>query len=238
MGEGCPVRKLIYVPILHTDVDLGSLAGTLTQQAKAVMGEGNWQRHQEVIRRYWQELASYWTRQEVAGVKIYQDAMAVDGNVGAKIVTDLAAQGSINYVLLTQLLDRGAVLMQTENAALLREEYLLTKNLAQKTSLWGRMWGLLRYTTRTKQLLRQRDRSIGQRINESLREAETGICFLGASHQMLPYLAQDISVIALKDPQKVQAYQTYIQRFRSKQAQQAIVELGAYLMAPIGNEVG
>ncbi len=224
------MRRLIYVPILHTDVDLGSLAGAMAAQAKAVMGESNWQRHQDVVRLYWQEIANYWLGQEVAGVKIFQDAMAADGSVGAKIVDELAEKGSMNYVLLKQLIDKGAFLMPTEDAGLLREEYLLTKNLAQKTSLPGRLWGLLRYTMQKTQLLQRRDSYIGRRINASLQEGETGICFLGASHLMVTHLAKDITVIALKDPQKVQAY---AQRFRSKRWEREVVELGTYLTAPI-----
>jgi hypothetical protein len=39
---------------------------------------------------------------------------------------------------------------------------------------------------------------IAHRINDTLGEGETGILFIGASHEILPLLSKDIEVITVK----------------------------------------
>jgi hypothetical protein len=170
---------------------------------------------------------------DVAGIKIFQDAMAADGEVGKKIVQSLAKDGSINHQIIEQLLERGAKLSKTEDAALLKEEYFLTKELAEKKSDSFRC--LAHYKEQKDRLLKARDAYISKRINESLKEGETGVCFLGAYHQILSHVARDIDVSALKDPEKVRAYS---QKYSSKQWEGEVNRLGRYLIAPIQTEAG
>ncbi len=188
MGERLYMRRLIYVPIIHTDPDLGSLVEGIEERARAVVGDNNWEKHKEVVRLYWQEIADYWQGKNVSGFKIFQDGMPVSGVVGKNIVQSLANEGSINHKIIEQLLDKGAELIQTEDPDPLKS------------------------------------------INESLEEGETGICFLGAYHQVLPHLPKDIEVITLKDPEKVRAY---YQKLTSNQSEGEVDRLGSYLAAPI-----
>ncbi len=227
------MRKLLYVPIIHNEADLGSLAKGIEERARAVIGASSWQKHKEIVRLYWQAIARYWDEKDVAGIKIFQDAMVADGEVGKKIVQSLAKDGSINHQIIEQLLERGATLIKTEDAALLKEEYFLTKELAEKKSDSFRC--LSHYKEQKDRLLKARDGYISKRINESLEEGKTGVCFLGAYHQIIPTLARDIDVIALKDPEKVRAY---AQKYISKQWEGEANRLGRYLIAPIQIEAG
>lgn len=229
------MRRLIYVPIIHTEPDLGQLVEGIEERAKAVVGDSNWQRHKEVVRLYWQEIARYWEREDVAGFKIFQDGMPVDGVVGENIVKSLADEGSVNHKLIERLLENGAVLVKTENPDLLKEEYMLTKELVQRKSLLGSLEALFRYRRRKDSLLKARDMYITKSIAESLAEGETGVCFLGAYHQVLPYLPADIEVIALKDPKKVKAY---YQNLTSNKSEETVEQPGSYLSMPIKIEVG
>lgn len=237
------MRRLLYVPILHTEADFGSLAEGIEERSKAVVGANHWQAHKEVIHLYWQEIARYWQGKDVTGFKIFQDAMPVDGSVGEKIVQSLASDGSINHKIVAYLIEHGAVLMKTEDAELLKEEYFLTKSLAQKRSLLGSLWALARYRFRKNRLLRARDSYMSKRIDESLQEGETGICFLGASHEVVRRLSGDIKVIALKDPQKVREYTQKIARRRVRSGVsdaskliEGLNTLGHYLTMPIEEE--
>jgi hypothetical protein len=224
------MRRLIYVPIIHTGPDFGTLAAGIEGQASAVVSSHNWQKHKEVVNLYWQAIASYWKSANAAGYKIFQDGMPVDGITGKNIVKDLAAQGSINHQIIEQLLEQGADLVQTEDPRLLKEEYLLTSALIKRKSFLDTLLALFRYKWRKGRLLKARDTYIIKSINTNLRDGETGICFLGASHQVLSGLARDIEVITLKDPAKVRAYS---QKFTSKKGEDEVNRLGSYLTMPI-----
>ena len=97
------MRKLIYVPIIHTDPDMGSLAPEMEKWANEIVGGENWRNHQGVVNLYWHQLAGYWENKKVPGVKIFQDGMAADGAVGKRILKELAQKGSINYQIIEQI---------------------------------------------------------------------------------------------------------------------------------------
>lgn len=229
------MRRLIYVPIIHTGPDLGTLAAGIEGQASTVVSSHTWQKHKEVVNLYWQVIASYWKSAHAAGFKIFQDGMPVDGITGKNIVKDLAAQGSINHQIIEQLLEQGAELVQTESPTLLKQEYLLTGALLKKKSPGGSLLALFRYKWHKGRLLKARDAYIIKSINAKLRDGETGICFLGASHQILTGIARDIEVITLKDPAKVRAYS---QKFSSKKGEVEVNRLGSYLTTPIETTQG
>lgn len=226
-------RKLIYVPIIHTAVDLGGLAEDIAQRTQAIVGQSNWQRHIEVVRLYWQAIADYWERKTVA--KIFQDGMPANGTMGESIVKEVASKGSINYKIVEQLMEKGAMLIKTESPELLREEYELQRELARSQSLLGSIGALVKYRRRKDKLLEARDKYISTRINLSLAEGETGVCFLGAYHQILPHIAKDIAVTTLKDPQKVREYS---EKLASSKWEEDVNRLGEYLMAPINMTSG
>jgi hypothetical protein len=224
------MRRLIYVPIIHLEADLGELAAEIEERAEAIVGRESWQRHQEVVRLYWRRIAEYWEQREVAGLKIFQDTMMINGVVGMDMVQHLASSGSMNYQLVDRLLARGARLVKTEDPLLLREEYTLTRKLAEKQSLVASLQALLRYKWQKGRLLEARDTYIASSIEKNLAEGETGVCFLGAQHQVVESLPADLQVTFLKDPQKVKAYtQKYLQKKWETQARQ----LAEYLIAPV-----
>jgi hypothetical protein len=224
------MRRLIYVPIIHLEADLGGLAAEIEERAEALVGKESWQRHQEVVRLYWCRIAEYWQRTDVAGFKIFQDTMMINGVVGMDMVQNLASSGSMNYKLVDQMLARGARLVKTEDPLLLREEYTLTRKLAEKQSLVASLQTLLRYKWQKGRLLQARDAYIASSIDRNIAEHETGVCFLGAQHQVVESLPADIQVTFLKDPQKVKAY---TQKYLQKKWEMEALQLAEYLMAPV-----
>jgi hypothetical protein len=212
------------------EADLGGLADDIAQRTRAMVGLRNWQKHTEVVRLYWQAIASYWKEKKVSGFKIFQDGMPADGEVGKNIVMEVANKGSVNYKVIELLMKKGAVLVKTEAPELLREEYLLNQELTKRTSFFRSLIVVVKYRWRKGKLLKERDRYIVTRIDENLAEGETGICFLGAYHQILHNLPKDIEVITLKDPQKVSEYS---QKFASGKSEDDVNSLGEYLIAPI-----
>lgn len=185
-------RLLIYVPIIHGEADLGTLARSLRRLTVRNADRRAWKHSRDVIDQMWAELqrtvASWelpWER-----VRLYQDGLPVCERE-AEIVRTLASAGSQNHQLLVSLMDRGATLMGTESPDLLVEEYrLVQRRLAARDPSAADRGA----PEQSRALLVRRDRYIAARINKSLRPGEIGLLFLGMLHSVEQYLAQDITV--------------------------------------------
>lgn len=217
------MRRLLYVPVIHQEADLGSLGPALDRASAALYGEARWAQHKDTVDRFWQAIEEALRPLEGASLKIYQDGLVAEGEMGQKIVAEAARRGSRNHQIVLDLLRRGAELRLTEDVALLLEERQRLLDLAQPPS------------TPTgppppPPLTEERDRFVARRINDTLREGETGILFMGAYHDIPAHLAQDIVIKALKGQDKVRAY------FQELLAEGNEVRLGllaGYLAAPV-----
>jgi hypothetical protein len=181
-------RRLFYVPIVHTQEDLGSLAGQAQAQTTARLGAAAWEMKQRAGAEYWERVARWVDAlpAELPTFRLYQDGLPVCDNE-ARIVAELAAKGSRNYRLLDQLMQRGATLMGTESPSLLREEYELVQQLLTA--------GGPNPPRSSGALLARRDGFIALRIAQTLLPGETGILFIGALHKVAPLLPGDITVV-------------------------------------------
>ena len=178
------MRTLIYVPIIHTNADLGSLSSEIAERGIAAVGKETWARHQETVAGFWRAVREYCDGIQAMGVKIYQDGMVADGRLGRRIVEDTAAAGSPNYQLVLNLLDRGACLVKTEKFDLVKREYDKLMAMARAKTMGSRLIAVARYKLIKTILLRRRDAFIAGRIEETLQPGETGILFIGALHKV------------------------------------------------------
>lgn len=194
-ASGKAERTLIYIPIIHTEADMGALGRSVRRATVQRLGRHAWERNVDVIGRMWEEI-----RRAAEGwdlpwekVRLYQDGLPRCGRE-AEIVRDLAGAGSPNHQLLLSLMKRGATLMGTESPDLLVEEYRLVREIlaARNPEEAARLEA--RHEGRSRSLLGQRDQYIAGRINESLCAGETGLLFLGMLHSLDPWLAKDIRV--------------------------------------------
>ena len=179
------MRTLIYVPIVHAEADMGSMAEELKQRFEAAYGPGKWAARQPSVRAMWQGIRSRvlalpipWRR-----ARVYQDGLPVC-NHEIEIVRDVAAKGSENYALLLELMARGAALMGTEDPALMVREYRRIQALALACRREVTGEELLALKREGEELLRQRDAFIARRVETTLLEGETGILFLGLLHRV------------------------------------------------------
>ncbi|MDP1760429.1 MAG: hypothetical protein Q8L01_03235, partial [Candidatus Woesebacteria bacterium] len=97
------------------------------------------------------------------------------------------------------------------------------------------IFALFKYKFRKNGLLSARDSYIAKQINQNLKEEETGICFLGAYHDVLSKLASDIKIVLVKDPNKVKVY---YQRLTNGETRGVINDLARCLTAPIKIRLG
>jgi hypothetical protein len=165
------VRKLYLVPIIHMSADMGSLASALDERATAELGRELWQRHKQVVSGFWDSIARFFDSLDISGSKVYQDGLITDGLDGLIIIREGIAQGSKNYEIIAKLMERGAVLVRTEDLALVRQEHTYITKIARSKSLKEKEVAGLRYKLVKGKLLMQRDDFIAQRVNETLREA-------------------------------------------------------------------
>ena len=74
-------RKLIWVPVVHTEADFGKMNKLVRQAYVKRMGQAKWERHVKDIREFWTKV------QEVIGnlrlawerVRLYQDGLPNSG---------------------------------------------------------------------------------------------------------------------------------------------------------------
>ncbi len=190
-------RKLIYIPIIHTESDMGTLSQSVRLATLRRVGLADWRRKVNLIDQLWTEIEKVITNLSLSygKVRLYQDGLPVCGRE-VEIVRDVASTGSRNYHLLLYLMEKGAQIMGTESPELLVEEYEVTKQLlaaGTKSKTEGVFGEGLRRPLMDS-LLKRRDQYIAERINTTLGSGETGILFLGRLHSLGNRLDKDIRI--------------------------------------------
>jgi len=225
------MRTLIYVPVIHTSADLGSMAKDISKRGIRYIGEEIWTKHRKTVEGFWDAISDYFDSLDVKGMKIYQDGMVGEGEVGKKIVEDTAKAGSKNYQLVAKLLERGAFLVKTEDFKFVKQEYDRLLAITRAKSILRKVMAFLKYKLVKTILLNKRDAFIAKRIDETLRSGEKGILFIGAFHKIKNRLPKNIQVREIKDTDKVRRYQRLLP-FHNKYRKQ-FDELGKYIISEV-----
>lgn len=190
------MRSLIYVPIVHSKADLGALGQAAAEHTAGVIEAGLIEQRRDSIEAMWAVIRSKVLAMPLnwPTVRIYQDGLPICGHEHA-IVRDLAAAGSHNHGLLAELLERGAMLMGTEEPPLLIREYKRVQRLialAQQPAPDSRE--ILAIRREGEELLVQRDASIAGRIRSTLAEGEQGVLFIGLLHRVDELIADEVHI--------------------------------------------
>lgn len=225
------MRTLIYVPVIHTSADLGSMAKDISKRGIRDLGEEIWTKHRKTVEGFWDAISRYFDSLDVKGMKVYQDGMVGEGEVGRKIVEDTAKAGSKNYQLVAKLLERGAVLIKTEDFELVKQEYDRLLAITQAGSIIQKIIAFIKYKLVKSILLNKRDAFIAKRIDETLEPDEKGILFIGAFHKIKNRLPESIQVREIKNIDKVRRYQRLLP-FHNKYRRR-FDELGSYIVSDV-----
>ncbi len=210
---------------------MGSVSANIDEKGMALCSDENWKRHKETVASLWDSISNYLDALEVNGLKIYQDGLVADGELGMKIIQDGVSKGSKNYEIISRLIQRGARIIKTEDLSIIMKEYNHVIKMAQAKSFPERLIASLKYKFEKSTLLKERDEYIARQINETLGEGEIGIIFIGAQHDIIPRLSRDIEVLELKERKELQRYQRTLLYARRKKAQ--FEELAKYLSSSI-----
>ena len=187
------MRHLVYVPILHTTSDMGTLAGSMKETYIRKFGEKKWKEHVRAIDEMWKGI-----RQRIRQmnfpynkVKVYQDGLPICG-MEKRIIDDLAKKGSPNHKLVLWMMRRGATLVGTEDPPLLIAEYNHIRGIAQAKTHQEREKRVHEFENESALLLKKRDEKICNRIDSTLMKGETGVLFIGLAHRVDELLPKDI----------------------------------------------
>lgn len=225
------MRTLIYVPVIHTSADLGSMAKDVAKRGIRDLGQELWEKHRKTVEGFWDVVSNYFDSIDVKDMKIYQDGMVAEEEIGKKIVEDTAKAGSKNYRIILKLLDRGAVLVKTEDFKLVKKEYDRLLAIIQAKSITKKIIACIKYKLVKGILINRRDNFIANRIEQTLKTDEKAILFIGAFHNIKKRLSEDILIKEVKDAAKVKAYQKLLP-FYNKNGKQ-FDELGKYLVSEL-----
>lgn len=177
-------RTLIYVPIIHSQGDMGSLGQHLPADlARHRVAQVHWVESQQRVRA----LGLDWP-----AVKVYQDGLP---DAPREMLEEILANVlSPNYDLLRWLVAQGAELIGTESPALMKEEYDLLRAVLTARDATTRARARRVYAKRAAALLAERDDYIARRIAETLLPGESGLLFVGQAHRVAEHLPTDIAV--------------------------------------------
>lgn len=181
------MRRLVHIPIVHAEADLGPASGAVRQAYLDKGGEAAWNNSRSALARFWRAIEAATGRIAIGDPppRLYQDGLPVCG-FEARIVADLAGQGGANYRILAKLAARGARIEGTEDPDLLRQEYELIMAGSKDEAV-------------LRDLLERRDGFIALRIDRTLQLGETGLLFLGALHRVVERLPRTIHVCSLSE---------------------------------------
>jgi len=182
------MRNLYIFPIIHTDIELGSYGPVYRKYFIRKNGLAAWKRKWASVQHLWDSIETIILKMDLdyQKLRIYQDSLSVEMRADV-MVSEMTARGSRNYSVINSLLKKGAQIMGTENSVYLLEQYSRLQ-LGSETSIPPR---------RDKELLKKRDAFIAQRIEATLRDNETGLLFIGAEHDICPYLSPNIKTSIL-----------------------------------------
>ena len=228
------MRRLLYVPLVHEEADMGSVGPALERTGALAVGECRWSLHRSVVSRYWESVRTYLLGLDCTRLRIYQDGLPVGGEVGRRVVDEATRRGSSNYRLIQELLDRGAGLRKTEDPVLLWRERENLLELDRGPSSVERQRDSRRDWSQTGLLTEERDAYIAETINATLGEDEIGVLLIGVYHDVAPRLAADIAVEMVRDMTKVSAYfRELVQGADDRQFE----ELARCMTSPVKNEL-
>jgi len=191
-------RKLVIIPIIHSEAEMGSLNTAITEVLDEAFGKDSRDEHRKQVLTFWDNISALTQKilkaVDPSSIVLYQDGMPAGGEVGRRLVEEGVKDHIPNHRILQSLIEAGARLEKTENPTFLKQEYGILREILCAESGEKRESLAAHYQARLGQLTQDRDVYIGRQIDETLKDGETGIVFIGASHDIGSHLPRTIRV--------------------------------------------
>jgi len=203
------MRTLIYVPIVPSLEEMGSLENESKCKSRASDGDNYWQMYTNTVNGYWNAIGSYFENIScyIPGAKIYLDALFFGGNTSFKFLDQGIKSGNKKSEIVSKLIDQGAILVKTEEFKMSKDEDIEFQNTLISKSIIQRLILRLRRRFSKSIYLKKRDLYVAKTIDETLNQKDTGILFIGVYNKVMNRLAKDITIIELKEVSKILKYQ-------------------------------
>lgn len=191
-------RRLMLIPIVHSEKEMGSLKSDISDMIDRKFGKEKRDQHRKDVALFWDNLRTIinavLANLDGTAIRIYQDGIPIGGEIGAKLVAMGAQDGIPNHQIVLSIIEHGGVLEKTENPALLKEEYEIIKAVVNAKTDSEREALSEKHKHRLYELTIERDKYIVQRIEESLKDGQYGMLFIGATHNVAQYMNPDINL--------------------------------------------
>ncbi|MCX6683896.1 MAG: hypothetical protein NTZ37_04110 [Methanoregula sp.] len=191
-------RKLMLIPIVHSEKEMGSLKSDISDMIDRKFGKERRDQHRKDVALFWENLRTIinavLANLDGTAIRIYQDGIPIGGEIGAKLVAMGAHDGVPNHQIVLSIIEHGGVLEKTESPALLKEEYEIIKAVVNAKTDPEREALSEKHKHRLYELTIERDKYIARQIDESLRDGQYGMLFIGATHDVMQYMNPNIDL--------------------------------------------
>ncbi|MBI2252908.1 MAG: hypothetical protein HYU63_09260, partial [Armatimonadetes bacterium] len=165
------MKKVIFIPIIHSEIDMGSMKTALKKEFIQKYGLKCWEEHIFSIQEMWDGIRKkiFDLKLDYQKIHIYQDGLPVCGKE-YQIVEEVASLGSENYKIILDLIKKGAKLEGTEDPELLVKEYNYLKKISEIQDLKEKEEALQSHEKEAQEILSKRDEFIARRILDTLKD--------------------------------------------------------------------
>ena len=79
------MRSLIYVPVIHEAVDLGSVSAAAHKKGDDILGPKEWERHKGVVNAFWERISDYFKDFDATGLEISRTGFRSTGRLRSEL---------------------------------------------------------------------------------------------------------------------------------------------------------
>ena len=191
IGRGIKMSTLYYVPMIHSDEELAELSPVIKELRVRFYGADTAEQDKQSIRELWKYTRA-WVLEKIKdprGLVIYQDGIPIGPREKIRQLFTLVLKEhprSPLFLLIKELLDRGAILEGTEDFNLLQKRVAAYKEIYRHSrecrDINDIKERIIKKVEELDDLIIQSDRFIARRISQTLPEDGRGILFMGHRH--------------------------------------------------------
>ncbi len=115
------IRRLMLIPIVHSEKEMGSLKSDISDMIDRKFGKEKRDQHRKDVALFWDNLRTIiqavLANLDGTLIRIYQDGIPIGGEIGAKLIAMGAQDGIPNHQIVLSIIEHGGVLEKTESPA-------------------------------------------------------------------------------------------------------------------------
>lgn len=215
------MRRIIYIPAVHVKAELNGFENTAQARLYGLDSE-TFKYADDWAQEYWKQVKQILEEESInpSKARVYAKGAVFPRKQMIPLFQEWAQEGSHHFQIVLDLLRKGAkyeitespeLYLKHEQAMRIQEELSVKIEPLWKLHTEGRLseesertlnhyinrMGLV-LSLEDSLVISNRDKKIASRINNSLKEEETGILILGSAHRVSPWLDPDIDFRPLR----------------------------------------